>query len=211
MAGRAKKGSSTAGPGVHARTTPGDTRSAILDVAERLVQVRGFNAFSYADVAAELGITKAGLHHHFPSKADLGAALVARYSTRFGQALDEIDSADAEAAAKLTSYVGLYAEVLRDGRMCLCGMLAAEHETLAPSLRDAVVAFLTDNERWLARVLEAGRLDGSLDFDGSASDVAASIVGGLEGAMLVARSYGQVDRFQRSAERLLTAFAGASR
>ena len=52
------------------------TAGRILDVAERLVQLRGFNGFSYADVAAELGITKASLHYHFPGKAELGEALI---------------------------------------------------------------------------------------------------------------------------------------
>ena len=61
---------------------PANTRSSILDVGERLVQVRGFNGFSYADVAAELSVTKASLHYHFPSKAELGEALIARYAER---------------------------------------------------------------------------------------------------------------------------------
>ena len=60
-----------------------DTNSRILDVAERLVQLRGFNGFSYADVASELEITKASLHYHYPGKADLGKALIERYASRF--------------------------------------------------------------------------------------------------------------------------------
>ena len=62
------------------------TASRILDVAERLVQIRGFNGFSYADVAAELKISKAALHYHFAGKAELGEALLARYAARFAQA-----------------------------------------------------------------------------------------------------------------------------
>jgi len=68
----------------------GDTRTAILDVAERLVQSRGFNGFSYADVAAELGITKAALHYHFRGKAELGESLISRYAERFGEVLSAI-------------------------------------------------------------------------------------------------------------------------
>ena len=63
------------------------TAARILDVAEQLVQVRGFNGFSYADIAAELQITKAALHYHFASKADLGEALISRYASRFAEAL----------------------------------------------------------------------------------------------------------------------------
>jgi TetR/AcrR family transcriptional regulator, transcriptional repressor for nem operon len=180
-----------------------DTATRILDVAEGLVQVRGFNSFSYADVAAELGITKAALHYHYAGKAELGEALIARYAERFTAALVEIEARDATAGDKLAAYIDLYAAVLRGRRMCLCGMLAAEYQTLPEHIRDAIVAFFDDNEAWLARLLEQGRADGSLRFDGSPTDNARMIVGGLEGAMLVARPYGDVKLFDSSARVLL--------
>ena len=71
----------------------GGTAARILDAAEDLVQVRGFNGFSYADISAELGITKAALHYHFAAKADLGQALIARYTSRFAGELAAIDTA----------------------------------------------------------------------------------------------------------------------
>ena len=71
------------------------TASDILDIAERLVQSRGFNGFSYADVSAELGITKAALHYHFAGKAEMGESLITRYTDRFGEALAAIDATDA--------------------------------------------------------------------------------------------------------------------
>ena len=74
------------------RRAEADTASRILDVAERLVQLRGFNGFSYADVAAELSITKASLHYHFAGKAELGEALIARYAERFNGSLTEIEA-----------------------------------------------------------------------------------------------------------------------
>src|SRR5262244_1051810 len=93
------------------------TASRVLDVAERLVQVRGFNGFSYADIAAELQITKAALHYHFASKADLGEALIARYAARFNAALDAMKGegeVGAGAGAKLAAYARLYQRVLTD-------------------------------------------------------------------------------------------------
>jgi TetR/AcrR family transcriptional regulator, transcriptional repressor for nem operon len=200
------------GPGPEARNAgqrPANTRARILDAGERLVQVRGFNGFSYADVAAELSLTKASLHYHFPSKAELGEALIARYAERFAHALSDIDANLTHAPAKLDSYASLYAEVLRQERMCLCGMLAAEYETLPGPIRNAVVAFLDDNEAWLALVLERGREERSLRFTGTAADTARSIVGGLEGAMLVARPYGAIERFETAAAQLLASLAGA--
>src|SRR5580658_3697913 len=97
----------------------GDTATRILDVAERLVQERGFNGFSYADVAAELGLTKPALHYHFAGKAELGEALIARYAGRFLEALLNLDSTSDTPPAKLAGYADLYLGVLRDQRMCL--------------------------------------------------------------------------------------------
>jgi len=186
-----------------ADASTGDTASRILDVAERLVQTRGFNGFSYADVAAELGVTKAALHYHFASKAELGEALVRRYAERFSRGLNDVDARRIDAPAKLDAYARIYADVLRDGRMCLCGMLAAEYRTLPDPMRDAVVGFFEDNEAWLAEVLERGKADGQLRFDGSAHEVAEAIVSGLEGAMLVAHPHDDVTRFELAAARLL--------
>jgi TetR/AcrR family transcriptional repressor of nem operon len=186
------------------------TAARILDVAERLVQSRGFNGFSYADVAAQLGITKASLHYHFPGKSELGQALITRYAYRFAQALEEIDSQGEDASLKLTAYANLYADVLRGRRLCLCGMLAAEYQTLPKPIRDAVLAFFDDNELWLARVLEQGRTDATLKFDGTPRDIARMIISSLEGAMLVSRPYGDLGRFQNTAATLLASLGGGA-
>jgi TetR/AcrR family transcriptional repressor of nem operon len=179
------------------------TAERILDIAERLVQTRGFTNFSYADVAAELGITKASLHYHFPGKAELGQALIARYGERFGQALSEIDLTVPDARAKLEAYAGLYAEVLRGNRMCMCGVLAGEYETLPDPMRAAVIRFFDDNQVWLVHVLTEGLRDGTLAFSGSKADVAQTILVTLEGAMLVARPYGDLGRFTGASQQLI--------
>ena len=180
-----------------------DTSTRILDIAERLVQTRGYNGFSYADISSELGVTKASLHYHFAGKAELGEALIERYAARFQERLAEIDAGGAEAPAKLAAYADIYAGVLREHRMCLCGMLAAEYETLPGPMREAIVRFFDESETWLARVLEEGRAAGTLRLPGPAGEEGRAIVDGLEGALLVARPLGDVDRFEATAARLL--------
>ena len=191
-------------------TETNDTAARILDIGERLVQVRGFNGFSYADVAAELDMTKAALHYHFPGKAELGRALIERYTERFVAALADIDERIAEAPAKLDAYADLYADVLRGQRMCLCGMLAAEYQTLPDPMRPAVIAFIDANEAWVERVLSDGRRAGTIALTGRAADAARLIVSGLEGAMLVARPYGDIARFDTAAAGLLASFGAAA-
>jgi len=182
-----------------------DTSQRILDVAERLVQTRGFNGFSYADIAEALEVTKASLHYHFPTKGDLGKRLIERYEEGFLAALKSIDSAGAGARDKLKRYIRIYADVLRDNRMCLCGMLASDYATLPKPMKEEVKHFFDENEQWLAVVLDAGRKAGNLEFKGSARDLARAMVGSLEGAMMLARSYGEVSRFDTAAERLVAA------
>lgn len=194
-----------------ATTEPaGDTRKRILDVAERLAQTRGYNGFSYADVAAEVGVTKASLHYHFAGKAELGAVLIERYAERFFAALARIDANGGDAKEKLEAFAVIYADVLRERRMCLCGMLAADYETLPTPMREAVVRFFDETHAWVTDVVTTGAKRGELRLPGSPREAAQAVVGGLEGAMLVARPYGDVKRFEAAATQLLRGLTGAA-
>jgi TetR/AcrR family transcriptional regulator, transcriptional repressor for nem operon len=186
------------------RTSPADptTATRILDEAERLTQTRGFNGFSYADIAAVVGTTKAALHYHFPSKVDLGSALIARYAERFFAALDEIEASGARgapASERLRRYIRLYADVLSQDRLCLCGMLAAEYTTLPETMGHALRAFFGRNERWLSALLEEGRRAGTLRFEGPPEESARALTAALEGAMLLARAHGDPRHFDAAA------------
>jgi TetR/AcrR family transcriptional regulator, transcriptional repressor for nem operon len=189
MAGRPARGDATA--------------MRVLDAAERLVQVRGFNGFSYADVAAELGITKAALHYHFASKAALGEALIDRYCDRLAASLAALAAAEPSAAARLRGYAALYRDGLRGERLCLCGMLAAEYQTLPQAMRSAVIRFFTRNEAWLAGVLADGAAAGEIQLAGPPADTAVALIAGLEGAMLVTRPFDDVARFDAAIAPLL--------
>ena len=188
----------------------GGTAVRILDAAERMLQVKGYNGFSYGDVATELGITRAALHYHFPGKAELGEALITRYAERFGSALADLDAAATSAPTTLAGYVDLYAQVLSRRRMCLCGMLAAEYLTLPPAMQSGVTTFFDDSSAWLQGVLQRGREEGTLAFAGAASDTAAMVIGGLEGAMLITRMSGDVEGFRAAAGRLLAGLSPAA-
>lgn len=182
---------------------PRETANRILDVAEELIQKRGFNGFSYADVAAALGITKASLHYHYATKAALGAAVVQRYTDRFFAALARSAGPGLGARSRLAAYAEIYSEVLREQRLCLCGMLAAEYNTLPEGIRNEVLRFMNLNEKWLTEALDRGRAGGELRFEGPSEDRARLILSTLEGAMLVFRPYGDLSRFKSAAEHIL--------
>ncbi len=181
------------------------TAGRILDIAERLVQTRGFNGFSYADISAELRIRNASVHYHFPSKSDLGKRLVGRYRENFMGALEGLERESGDARRRLRRYVGLWTAVLRDrDRMCLCGMMAADIAILPKPVRGEIKRFFDANEAWLVRVMEEGRKAKTLRLATTPEIEARLLTMGLEGAMLVARSYGEPRRFEEIADRLLT-------
>lgn len=179
----------------------------ILDIAQQLAQTRGFNGFSYADIAAKMAVTKASLHYHFPSKAALGRALIVRYRSAFEQALEAIDQRAGGALEKLRRYTELYDAVMRNNRMCLCGMLAAEYVTLPTPMQDELRRFFKANERWLTAVLEDGRRNSMLTFRGPSPERARVLLGALEGTMLVARSCRDDRQFRSAAKRLIADLA----
>jgi TetR/AcrR family transcriptional regulator, transcriptional repressor for nem operon len=179
------------------------TADRVVEAATSVVQTRGYNGFSYADISDMVGIRKASVHHHFPLKGDLGQEVASRYRRAFGVALNEIESETDDPITRLERYVELYARQLSEhGRMCLCGMLAAEYSTLPAPVQEEVRGFFDDQRAWLTRVLGEGRRPVP-DTPGLA-DV---FLAGLEGALLVARTDGSMARFRRTARVLVDALA----
>ncbi len=188
-----------------------ETSERILDIAEHLIQTRGFNGFSYADIAAELKITKASLHYHFQTKTRLGESLVDRYHGNFLQLLADIDKRHEHALDKLRAYAKIYTKVLEAGRLCLCGMLASDYATLPESLQERVRHFFEANELWLKNVLANGREKNEIAFASKPLDAARYVIGTLEGAMLIARTLEDPGRFRSSIAVLLNGFATDAR
>jgi TetR/AcrR family transcriptional repressor of nem operon len=183
------------------RSTP----DRILDAAEQLVQTRGFNGISYADIAEQVGVTKANLHHHFGSKAELGDALLNRYAAAFNRELACIEASTLPKATHLEAYAALYVAAIRNHRLCLCAVLAAEFDTLPEPMREGVKRFFLDSEAWLTRTVRGGRADGSIPAGFPEREVARLLIAGLEGAMLVTRPRHDHLRFKELAS---TLFAG---
>lgn len=181
-----------------------EMREHILASAQRLVQQRGFNGFSYADIAAEVGIRKASLHHYFPAKMDLGMALVEMYSTRFENELLRISGLSSRADSNLDAYVALYRGALEADRMCLCGMLASEALTLDAAIVPGVKRFFVRNTEWLTEVLAAGKSQRLFVLPGAAVDHARVFLSALQGALLIARATGDHQAFDRTSSLLLS-------
>lgn len=182
-------------PAVKSRT---DTAERILDLAETLIQTRGYNAFSYQDIADAMGIRKAGIHYHFASKKDLGVAVIDRYARRFEAMLAELDGQDAiSSMAMLDHYTQPYLAFSESSdRVCLCGALAGEILALPEEMRAKVERFFEAHQRWLAMILERGARRGEFRLSASPEMMARTVFGALQGALIVQRATGDATQLK---------------
>lgn len=164
------------------------TAAKVMDVAEALIQQRGYGGFSFDDVAQAVGIRKPSVHHHFRTKSDLVAALARRYTERFELALAAIDIARQAPLARLRAYVQLFAvSYAQERRLCVCGMLGAEADALPADVNEAVAGFFELNLTWLAAAFRDAQRVGQVTPLHRASALAELMLSTLEGAMVVGR------------------------
>jgi len=173
----------------------------ILNCAETLIQKRGYNGFSYADISEAVGIRKASIHHYFPSKESMGLAVIRRYRETFKQYLEDIDSnKKANWFNRIKKYTKLYESVLRENKICLCGMLASDIETLPYPLKKEIHAFFTDNVTWLSNNL---KLHYKNLFPHRLIAISWQIISSLQGAIIMARMSDDMDIFCSICKELL--------
>lgn len=160
----------------------------VVDAAEELVQRYGYTGFSYDDVALRVGIKKPSIHHHFPAKADLAAVVAQRYTHRFRVQLLNIDGTCVKASEKLVAYANLFAaSYAKDRHLCVCGILAAEADSLPDVVAAEVAQFFRVNLDWLTQVFAIGRANFILAYHGEPAAQADAFLCALEGAMVVGR------------------------
>lgn len=183
----------------------------ILSVAQDLVQTKGYNGFSYRDIADAIGIKSASIHYHFPTKGDLGREVTAQYRNAFAQALQVLSESTDSARERIEGYAALFrATLVEQERLCMCGMLAGEVETIPDDVKVEVAFFFKEQTVWLASVLQSGIERGEILPSLDANTWAVTILSSLEGGMLVARGSGDCNHFDLVKENLLKVlFEGA--
>ena len=170
-----------------------DTKERIMTAARLTVQDRGYGGLSFRELAKDVGIKSASIHYYFETKGELGAALANRYTADFRYYLDGLLAEGLDTRTCLSRYADVFRDTLRnENRMCLAGILAAEHKQLPAEVRAEVVRFGEMNEDWIARALAQSTphaADGHLEL-------ARAIFAAIEGAQLVARSRGDASVYE---------------
>jgi len=183
-----------------------DTRELLLIEAEKLVRTRGFAAFSYADLSKRVGIRKASIHHHFPTKEELGSALIDGYLINFEEALQIILSEEAQFRKRLSRYADFFNKSIDEGMLPLCGALSAEMSALPESLQARVRSFFEIHLKWLQQVICAGVASKELHGDTDAKCAAELILSTLEGASLIAWATGDGKTVKRTVKGVIAGF-----
>ena len=167
-------------------------KEKILIAAEKRVRKAGYSEMSFRDLAADVGIKSASVHYHFPTKPDLGEALVRRYAEQFKAELDKIDLEDLQAA--LNGFVSLYSNALvLNESICLCAIMGAEAIGLPENINQRTKAFFEMNKAWLETLFTKHGIK-------DAANVASLIVAALEGGLIVASTLNDRSTFDQVAK-----------
>ena len=175
-----------------------DTADRILDVGQELIQTRGYTAMSFQDIAVQVGIKKPSVIHHFPSKSDLGVAIIKRYRDTFASQLEAIKNDPHKTAWEaLAFYFSPYLHFAQTpDKVCLCGALAGEIPALPEGMRLEVKQFMEDHQRWLEGILRSGRKSGELTFNETPARLSRMLFNSLQGTLLVKRSTDDLSQLQ---------------
>lgn len=183
-------------------TERGNTRSKILNRAEDLFRQRSYSGFSYHDIAKPLGIKNAAIHYHFPSKGDLGVAIIQRYRRILARVTRRLPATGEQARQQLEALFefesGLAA---RDRRVCPLAVMATDYVNITPAMQSEGQQLVAEMSDWLTQVLNVGRRDGTFHFDGEAADKAVSILAAFVGARQISR-LGRNDHFSSTVKQI---------
>jgi TetR/AcrR family transcriptional regulator, transcriptional repressor for nem operon len=168
------------------------SKEAILAAARRTAQAHGYSGLNFRDLADEVGIKAASIYHHFPSKADLGAAVARRYWENTAADLDSMLAETSDPVRSLHQYPDIFRKSLEaDNRMCLCSFMSAEYDDLPEAVKKEVQTFADVNVAWLSKVLSAAAVVNS----GESEQRARAIFAAVAGAQLMARSRSDISLF----------------
>lgn len=168
-----------------------DTRTKILDIAEKLIISKGYNAFSYGDISEEVGIKTASIHYHFPTKAELCVAIVKRHNEIFASKLKDIRVESDSGLMQIQKFSELMLRAFDNGRgFCLCLSLASDETSMCNETKGELKSFFKDSEKWLSKSIVQGQEDGEIFSNMDCNKTATAIISMLEGAMVLSRAYG---------------------
>lgn len=167
------------------------TKENLLKLANDLILEKGFNGFSFYDLAKTLDIKTASIHYHFPSKTDLGIAVIRQQSESFIalQAANE----KKDPVTKLEAFFSMYSRHKSKGTVCLVGSLCTDLYAIDPVLEEALTPLVESILDWVTNILKEGKRKGVFHFSAAPRTKALLIITNMLGILQVSRITGKTD------------------
>ena len=164
----------------------------IIQRTNELLALGGYNSFSYADLAELVGVRKASIHHHFPTKTDLVKATVALHRDATRRGLQSLDQLTADPLDRLVDYSRFWAKCIQESNppICICALLAAELPAIPAEVADEVKGHFKDLHLWITATMKEGKSKGRMRLADVPAAEAAMFMASIHGAMLAARAAG---------------------
>jgi TetR/AcrR family transcriptional repressor of nem operon len=183
-------------------------RERIMDIAEHLIMSRGFNRFSYKDISTEMNVKNAAIHYHFPSKNDLGVAVIRRAQARCRKWNGMTVKKDGSPVEMLNAFLDMFSGYLESGEyVCLASALETDFNTFSKEMQNEVRAYAAEMHNWIRNLLEKGREEGLFTYSDSPEDKAFLILSSIQGALEIAR-VSDKKRFYRIVDKIKTELVG---
>ena len=164
-----------------------NTKTQILDTAQHLLLEKGFNAFSYKDISSSLGIRNAAVHYHYPSKEDLGVAVIQRTRKNLKAAAGQLEDQNVDPWRKLDWFFSIFASHLQKSEVCFGGSLGTDFHAIPGKMQAEVQGLISEILTWLERLLQDGRNQGEFSFPGDPANKAFTVLAVVQGALQIAR------------------------
>lgn len=162
-----------------------DTRAEIIKIADALVREKGYNAFSFTDISKQLNIKNASVHYHFPTKTDLGVAVIAEHQRQLSEIIRK--NQDTDCLKKLAAFFSIYTIAKNENKICLVGSLATDLYTVEPQIQEELKKLVKHILEWVSAILEEGRTKKVFYFDVDARTKALMIITNMLAAVQLTR------------------------
>jgi len=154
-----------------------NTRASIIHSADELIRDKGYNAFSFVDIANLVGIRKPSVHHHFPHKADLGIAVIEFHIDQLEQIRENYKNK--KPAEQLDRFFAIYKDIKKQNRICIVGSLSTDFNTLEPAVQEKLQEFSEHMIAWVSHFLKEGKTAGTFNFKQSSRTQAIMLISGM--------------------------------
>ena len=178
-----------------------DRKQELIHLAIQMISERGYDSFSFADLARLSGITKASIHHHFATKTDLGMACLDYMQAVMREMLVILSKMSAKNAI-----VAILKEAQHfpwQGRICTLTSLHAEFNVLPEVLQQRLQAITVFEEQQITALLQRYVDERGQPLALSVATAARLLISSTKGAML----YGRTQKIDWTPEVVMGVFA----